>query len=275
MGETLICPIDVILPIRPKSPRLEKVLQSLNSQSHEEWRLIALLDRDDGSNRLLVESVIGSRPKVFVECNLKRKSFPAVLNEGLSNASATFVARQDDDDVSVSSRFRDQLRLLQISHQTQIVTGAATVVDEEGKLIFRITQPEDPNEFCRLMLTQNVIPHSSVMFRRTAVVEAGGYDESMRGCEDYDLWLRMLTLHNVQSVNSEVVEILEHAGGMSRQRIPAGVIRRLNLRRLEACRRLGLPIYVGLIGSMVWSSKQLAPARIWRLVDQRKKRATR
>jgi len=262
--------IDVILTIRPKPPRLKNVLESLNSQTHSEWRLIALLDRDDGSNRLLIKQVVRDHPKILVECDFLRESFPAMLNKGLAKSSATYVARQDDDDVSESDRFQSQLLLLQTNLQAQIVTGAASVIDEDGKPLCDITQPESSSEFCRLMLFENVIPHSSVMFRRTAVVGAGGYDELMRGCEDYDLWLRMLTLQSTRSVNTKVVEVLKHAGGISRQRIQIGVMRRLNTRRLEACRRLGMPTYVGLMGSVVWSCKQLAPEWIRRIAAWKK-----
>ena len=44
--------------------------------------------------------------------------------------------------------------------------------------------------------------HPTVMFRKTAVMDIGGYDESLRGlAEDYELWIRMLknqkVIHNL------------------------------------------------------------------------------
>ena len=251
--------IDVILPIRPRPPRLERVLQSLNSQDHQDWRLIALLDRDDGSNESLIEQVIGDRPKIFVACDYGKQSFPEMLNNGLLNSTATYVARQDDDDISAPTRFRSQLVFFRENPGVQIVSGNATVVNEAGQLLFRITQPENPVELCRSILSENIIPHSSVMFHRTAIVGIGGYDERMRGCEDYDLWLRLMTWSSIRSVNTDVVEVMQHEGGMSRQRIQTKVVHKLNSSRVAACRRLGLPMRTGVKDSLIWSFKQLAP----------------
>ncbi|MDA0237457.1 MAG: glycosyltransferase family 2 protein [Proteobacteria bacterium] len=251
--------IDVILPIRPRPPRLEKVLQSLNSQDHQDWRLIALLDRDDGSNQSLIEQVVGDRPKIFVACDYSKQSFPEMLNNGLLKSTATYVARQDDDDISAPTRFRSQLVFFRENPGVQLVSGNAAVVNEAGQLLFRITQPENPVELCRSILSENIIPHSSVMFQRTAVVGIGGYDEQMRGCEDYDLWLRILSWSSIRSVNIEVVEVLQHEGGMSRQRLQTSVVHKLNSSRIAACRRLELPIRTGVKDSLLWSFKQLAP----------------
>ncbi len=251
--------IDVILPVRPRPPRLERVLESLNSQDHQDWRLIALLDRDDGSNRSLIEQVVGDRPKIFIACDYINQGFSTMLNIGLLKSTATFVARQDDDDISAPTRLRSQLTFFQENPGIQIVSGNAAVVNEAGQLLFRITQPENSIELCRSILSKNIIPHSSVMFRRTAIVGLGGYDEQMLGCEDYDLWLRILSWSSIRSVNLEVVEVLQHEGGMSRQRLQTSVVHKLNSSRLAACRRLELPIRTGVQDSILWSFKQLAP----------------
>ncbi len=251
--------IDVILPVRPRPPRLERVLESLNSQDHHDWRLIALLDRDDGSNRSLIKQVVGDRPKIFIACDYINQGFSAMLNIGLLKSTATFVARQDDDDISAPTRLRSQLTFFQENPGVQIVSGNAAVVNEAGQLLFRITQPENSIELCRSILSKNIIPHSSVMFRRTAIVGLGGYDEQMLGCEDYDLWLRILSWSSIRSVNIEVVEVLQHEGGMSRQRLQTSVMHKLNSSRLAACRRLGLPMITGVKDSLIWSVKELAP----------------
>lgn len=257
--------IDVILPVRPRPPRLEQVLESLNAQDYQNWRLIALLDRDDGSNRSCIERLVVSHQIIFITCDYLDQSFPAMLNSGLAVSDAVYVARQDDDDISRPNRFRAQLNLFQKFPEVQVATGAATVVDINGRLLYRIGQPEKPEEICRSMLFENIVPHSSVMFRRAEVVKVGGYDEKIRGCEDYDLWLRVLSWDGIRSVNTEIVEVLNHENGMSRQRMQIRVVRKVNSSRAAACRRLGMPTRKGIAGSLVWSFKELAPTWIRRL----------
>lgn len=115
--------IDVILPVRPRPPRLEQVLESLNAQDYQNWRLIALLDRDDGSNRSCIERLVVSHQIIFITCDYLDQSFPAMLNSGLAVSDAVYVARQDDDDISRPNRFRAQLNLFQKFPEVQVATG--------------------------------------------------------------------------------------------------------------------------------------------------------
>jgi hypothetical protein len=44
-------------------------------------------------------------------------------------------------------------------------------------------------------LSNNIVPHMSAVVRRSAVLDVGGYDVSMRTSQDFDLWLRMSLVH--------------------------------------------------------------------------------
>ena len=51
--------------------------------------------------------------------------------------------------------------------------------------------PEEDRIIRREMSKYIPIAHSSVMFRRRAAIEVGGYDESLSDHEDLDLWMRV------------------------------------------------------------------------------------
>ena len=48
------------------------------------------------------------------------------------------------------------------------------------------------------LLCQNFITVDSVIVRRDAIQVAGGFDEAMRGVEDWDLWLRLAVSHPIR-----------------------------------------------------------------------------
>jgi hypothetical protein len=67
------------------------------------------------------------------------------------------------------------------------------------------------------LLGGNIIGmHAAVMYRRGPLALSGGFDESLRACEDYDLYLRLARHHRVICQTAVVADYRRHAAGMSR-----------------------------------------------------------
>ena len=69
----------------------------------------------------------------------------------------------------------------------------------------------------RRLLWHNCILHPSVMFRREVVKAIGGYDARMDRSEDYDLWLRLLAVGDLDNVREPLIRLREHPGQLSRR----------------------------------------------------------
>jgi hypothetical protein len=107
----------------------------------------------------------------------------------------------DSDDICVSRRFEVQLRFLEQHPEIAVVgsTAAEFAHDHSSVHSMRIVPAggDDLNSFAK---SRNPLNHMTVMFRRSAVLDAGGY-LTAHGFEDYHLWARMLVkgyqLHNL------------------------------------------------------------------------------
>lgn len=251
--------LDVLLPIRPRPPRLRSVLESLISQDYTNWRLVVLLDRDDGRNRAIVMDAVKKAQVEFIECDYTREGFSGMLNKGLAHATGSYVARQDDDDLSSSHRFSSQIRLLENRPDVIMATGFASVVNRTGEIRYQITQPTHPRDLALALIGTNIIPHSSAMFKKESILAVGGYDNNVRGCEDYELWLRLLSVGNIATVGSEIIEILQHPDGMSKKGTNLTALTRVNRGRFVACRLLNVSPVRAMKYSVAWSVKQLVP----------------
>lgn len=255
--------LDVIIPVRPNPPRLRMVLQSLTQQGFKDWRLIALLDRDQGENRNLINEIVRENEVISIECNYKSEGFSAMLNKGLRASNAEFVARQDDDDISLPGRFTSQVELLENNKDLVLAAGFATIVNGQGEVIGNITHPTSSSSIALELIRSNVVPHSAVMFRRDAVMGLGGYNEEIHGCEDYELWLRLITAGGIGSVGLTVLQILKHDGGMSRTAIRLSVLIELNRVRWRAARFMGLTGWQSMVASAQWTTKQVVAQLGW------------
>ena len=101
------------------------------------------------------------------------------LNEGLKHCSYDLVARMDTDDIAMPDRFRRQIQIFE-EHPEIDVCGAWVDEFEGNKRNILSTRklPEYHEEIAAYAKRRNPINHPVVMFRKSAVIAAGGYQRS-------------------------------------------------------------------------------------------------
>jgi glycosyltransferase involved in cell wall biosynthesis len=120
-------------------------------------------------------------------------------NHGLGNAlkiateNSTYelIARMDSDDISVFNRFEQQLKCFYDNEDIDIVGGNITeFVGEESNIVATRSVPTSNDAIREYMKKRCAMNHVSVMFKKTAIMKAGGYLDWYFN-EDYYLWIRM------------------------------------------------------------------------------------
>ncbi|HET8605101.1 MAG TPA: glycosyltransferase [Marmoricola sp.] len=113
------------------------------------------------------------------------------LDAGLAACSHDVVARMDADDVSVPERFARQLPLIE---QGADIVGAGLweFGDSTDDVVGRRTPPVGADEIRRVIRFRDPFNHPTVVYRREAVVAAGGYSD-LALLEDYLLFTRMVS----------------------------------------------------------------------------------
>jgi glycosyltransferase involved in cell wall biosynthesis len=114
----------------------------------------------------------------------------AALEVGLDHCDHEIVARVDADDVSLPHRFAVQVPLVIAGYD---LVGSAIVEIEEDEAEWGRTRtpPTTPEEIERYSRFHDPFNHPSVVYRRSAVRGAGGY-ETLDLMEDYLLFARMI-----------------------------------------------------------------------------------
>lgn len=114
------------------------------------------------------------------------------LNQGLDHCSYDLVARMDSDDICRSNRFELQYHFLLDNPTVDIVgSNISEFIGEEDNIVSFRKVPQDNQSIKREMKYRCALNHVTVMFRREAVLKAGGYQHLFWN-EDYYLWIRML-----------------------------------------------------------------------------------
>ena len=257
--------ISVVVPIRPNCATLRRTLSSITDQTYQNWEIVALLDRDNGLNEKVLTELVPDSKLVMIRVNLPESGFPSVLNSGIQAAKGEIVARLDDDDFADRERFSRQVSLLSNQKEIGLVSGWTKVISPNGELLYTIKPPSRSIDIKSELLKQNVISHSSVMFRKDLFELVDGYRDGLTGCEDYDLWLRLLTVTEFASVQDTVVTYLMNPSGMTKSRIPSSSLRLLRKSRKEASQHLSHGSLSYFLRSYKWEASNVLRRLLQRL----------
>lgn len=147
----------------------------------------------------------------------KNSGLGNALKIAVENAKYDLVARMDSDDVSIPTRFEEQLRYFEAHPDTDIVGGdISEFIGDENNVVGRRKVPETNFEIRKYMKTRCAMNHVSVMYKKTSVQAAGGYQDWFWN-EDYYLWIRMW-LNNAVFANTGTVLVNVRVGEEMYQR---------------------------------------------------------
>jgi glycosyltransferase involved in cell wall biosynthesis len=136
-------------------------------------------------------------PRLVIVRRDHSRGVAAARSSALGAARGEFCADLDDDDLLTVSGVEVRLRWLRDHPERWAVHANALRIDEGERYIVGGDvlnfACDDPLLCLRLFYDSAMIPNASTgMFRRSALLELGGWDETLSCCEDYDLWLRGL-----------------------------------------------------------------------------------
>jgi glycosyltransferase involved in cell wall biosynthesis len=189
----------VVVPAYDAEETIEATVRSVIAQTFADFELIVV---DDGSARPvgdLVESAAGGDRRVRV-IRQPNQGPAAARNAGIESARGRIVSLLDSDDMympgylrgvhdafeaapAAGLAFTDCWMLEAASHRIYRQTGLSTYGVEATSL--------SAEELLLALLGHNFITASTVSVRSEALAAVGGYDASIQGSEDYDLWLRI------------------------------------------------------------------------------------
>lgn len=126
------------------------------------------------------------------------------LNEGLRRCQYPWIARMDGDDIAMPERFKIQVNYLKRNQNIDVLGAWISEFSDDSDKRNGVRRPPcEHREILEYAKYRNPLNHMTVMFRKKAVEDTGGYI-TMNGFEDYYLWIRMLkkghTFANIDEV---------------------------------------------------------------------------
>jgi glycosyltransferase involved in cell wall biosynthesis len=219
------CDVDVLIPVRDGARFLPECLDSVLAQTCPPRATIVV---DDGSR--------DATPRVLAEYARRWPRLEIIRSEprGVSHARnlalqagrASLVAFLDADDVWEPSKLERQLALFADDRpRLGFVHCAYRLIDEAGRPVTDqpISQPRARGDiFDELLSCGNIVSGSgsAVVVRRELLDLVGGFDERLFFGEDWDLWIRLASVSEIDFVPEPLVAIRVHNTSAQRRQRP-------------------------------------------------------
>ncbi len=201
--------VSAIMPVRNRAGIISGAIESVIAQSHENWELIIVDDGSTDATRDVVEGFAARDPRVRL-IRQPPSGVCAARNNGLANAHGEFVAFIDSDNAWLPDFIEVSLPGF-ADHDVVATHAAVEMVDEHGEKSF-LAQGGTRED---LLNGGNFIDLNTLIARRSAVTEIGGFDEGLRRWVDYDLVIRLSELGRLQFLPAIGVAY-SHRGDMKR-----------------------------------------------------------
>ena len=181
--------VSIIMPTYNSATYIVDAVQSVLQQTYQNWELFII---DDGSTDITKDII-----KPFLTNNKIRYIFqdnsgPAkARNSGIKIASGNYIAFLDSDDMWQSNKLEQQISAFQQNPNVGVCGTGEIRIGKNGEFIkYCKNQPFLGCALPGLITTKISIGLSTAIVTKKVVDQIGLFDESLKGPEDFDFWLR-------------------------------------------------------------------------------------
>jgi glycosyltransferase involved in cell wall biosynthesis len=177
----------------PAYNRAGYLLEAVNSAVNQTFRDLEVVIVDDGSTDDTPQVVRGiDDPRVHY-LHQENRGVSAALNTASRAARGEYLALLGSDDVWLPNLLEELVPVLDTDADLGLVYARARGMDAQGRPLPQILgAPEKfPGEPLKSLLYGDCVCGLAAVFRRTCLERVGGWDQTMIGNEDWDLWIRM------------------------------------------------------------------------------------
>lgn len=201
--------VSIIIPVYNGMPFLPETITSIRNQTLKNIQIIAI---DDGSTDESLPYLQSIRDDRLYIVQQERGGLCETLNHGIQLSKASFIARNDQDDVSINSRLEEQLNYFKrYPDYGCVFTGivkfsSAKDIDMSDKGLMRKNElfyDFDP------WIDGNQL-NSTMMVKKELLVSLGGYRKDFYPADDWDLELRMFEVSPIAILNRPLVRYRYH-----------------------------------------------------------------
>jgi glycosyltransferase involved in cell wall biosynthesis len=204
--------VSVILPTYNQSTFLPSAIQTILTQTHDDFELIIVNDGSTDQTEQLLATLKHPKLRVITQHN---QGLPSALNTGFSEAKGEYWTWTSTDNLVAPTWLEELVKALDNSPpEVSYAFSHYAVIDENGKILYIHREQ-------RFDLPTMLMRHSgnaSFLYRSELAKKVGPYDTVLNYAEDLDMWIRMAEHTRAIHVESTLYYYRQHNDSMTTQK---------------------------------------------------------
>lgn len=179
--------ISVVMSVYERYTYLKEAITSILNQTYQNFELIIVVEKSPKQKEINDFLKKMKDDRIIIINNEEKLGFAKSLNVGMKNARGKYIARMDDDDISLPSRFEKQYNFLENNPDIDILGTAVKQFMNKHDIYYPETDPEKIKTYT---LINNQMFHPTIMMRKDIVEKYNLYYSPDYKTEDAELWSR-------------------------------------------------------------------------------------
>ena len=184
--------VTVVIAAYNASRYIAQALDSVKAQTFTDYEVIVVNDGSDDRQEL--ERILDSHPLPIIYLSQENRGVSAARNAAINIGRGEFYTQLDSDDQWTPEYLEVQLGILKDNPDVALVYPNATIIGDAStdEVEYMKMSPSEGEVNFLSLIQQKCIVMTSVTARMKVLRDAGMFDENLRSCEDFDLWLRIV-----------------------------------------------------------------------------------
>jgi len=201
----LTCPVSVIIPTYNRAAFLQRSIKSVDKQSLPCAEIIVVDDGSTDNSSELISTIKEKSRTPIVTIRTENRGVAAARNLGVKKARYNIISFLDSDDHWNRKKIEKQYSTFKNQSTYQICHTREKWLRRGVHLNQKLKHIPRQGEIFSHCLELCGVGMSTVMMEKELFEKVGGFDESMRCCEDYDLWLRVSSKHEFLLIDESLI----------------------------------------------------------------------
>lgn len=188
------------MPVYNGENYLRNAIESILGQKFTDLELLIINDGSTDTSVAIIQSFRDSRIRLVH--NVTNEGLVASLNRGLTLARGEYIARMDQDDISMPVRLTKQVRFMDNNPHIGVCGSWVRYISKANHNVWKL--PERSEEIRCYLFNAVGVAHPSIILRRQLFIELGlFYNPDFQYIEDYELWgraIQHMEFANIQEV---------------------------------------------------------------------------
>lgn len=197
--------ITVLMPAYNAADYITDAIQSILMQTYADFEFIII---NDGSSDNTSNIIAQFNDKRLIIINQENSGISKALNKGLQIAKGKYIARFDADDICYPERLQKQISFLESNPDYVVIGSDAEYISASGNhLCFFESKGHSNAAIMKDLYKYCPFTHSSVMYKKDAVEQCGGYNINAHTFEDYLLWIQLSHHGKFANLNEPLIKV--------------------------------------------------------------------